>query len=296
VTTLDQLRWRCIVCKQSSLAVKSALIKCLDCGKQYFLSNGVWECATGFLPSCFSQSRSQHLLAIEQDHFWFSARDRLLRTKLLALKRPEDRRLLELGCGSGRVLATLAKHFNLSVGVEGHQNSLQRANKSCQGSYLLHANVLDTPLLGEQFDWVVAFDVLEHVQAQAFLNEAYRLTRPGGRLLLSVPAFPMLWSHTDELAGHRCRYRWRQLADELSAAGWRLGGHTYYQCLLFPLLAVSRWLNRNTQARLERSPPASINRLLGACNQLEVQLCHRLTLPFGSSLIAWADKPVKPLN
>jgi len=258
------------------------------------LNKGVWECAGGFTPSGFTENRSEHLLDIERNHFWFEARDRLLRSKLLTLKRPKDQRLLELGCGSGRVLSTLAGEFAQSVGIEGHLGALNKAAKACPDSYLLHGNVLDTPLADEQFDWVVAFDVLEHVEAEAFLGEAFRLTRPGGCLLLSVPAFPMLWSHLDELAGHRCRYRLKQLNEELTLTGWQLRGHTYFQCLLFPLFAASRLLNRKTHPQLERKPPAGINRMLRAVNELEVNLFHRLPLPFGSSLIAWVGKPVTP--
>jgi SAM-dependent methyltransferase len=216
-----------------------------------------------------------------------------LRTKLLSLKRPDDHNLLELGCGSGRVLATLTNDFSQTTGIEGHISALKSAVASCPNSRLLHANVLKAPLTDEQFDWVVAFDVLEHVDPSTFLNEAFRLTRPGGRLLLSVPAFPMLWSHVDNLAGHRCRYRLKQLTEELNAAGWRSRGHTYFQFLLFPLLAISRLLNRNKQSQFERKPPHVINWLLRMINHLEVSLFQRLTLPFGSSLIIWADKPHK---
>lgn len=264
------------------------------CGNHYPLKNSLWECSADYTPSGFSNDRNNHLLDIEQEHFWFAPRDQLLRTKLLTLKRPSDHRLLELGCGSGRVLATLETEFPHSVGIEGHLKALERAVHRCPTSNLVHGNVLNTPLVSDQFDWVVAFDVLEHVDPKAFLREAYRLTRPGGMLLLSVPAFPMLWSRVDELAGHRCRYRLKTLTEELITSGWQMRGHTYFQFFLFPLLAANRLLNQRSQSKIERKPPQILNRILGSINQLEFKLFNRLSLPFGSSLIAWAEKPFLP--
>ncbi len=292
MTIRPTLVWRCIACGRSPLIAAVATLSCPRCGSRYDQNDAIWEFADGFAPCGFSRSRSEHLLDIEQDHFWFEARDRLLRNRLLGLKRPEDRRLLELGCGSGRVLTTLAKDFAQTTGIEGHIGALEMAVDACPRSTLLHGNVLDTPLSGDQFDWVVAFDVLEHLEPTLFLGEALRLTRPGGRLMLSVPAFPLLWSRADELAGHRCRYQPQGLTGELNAAGWRPLGHTYFQFLLFPLLTVSRLFSRKTPPRLERKPPKIVNRVLRALNLLEVRFSSRLPVPFGSSLIAWAEKPL----
>ncbi len=287
----DSLHWRCYVCKQSPLTIEPSTVQCPRCERQYRLSNSVWECEENFSPSGFPASSSTHLLDIEQDHFWFAARDRLLKTKLLNLKRPQDKSILELGCGSGRVLSTLTEYFPQTVGIEGHLSAVKLATETCPDSRLLHADVLNTPLADEQFDWVVAFDVLEHVDPARFLEEAFRLTRPGGRLLVSVPAFPLLWSYVDQAAGHRCRYRLKQLSTELEATGWCIQGYTYFQFLLFPLLAVNRLLNRDKQSKLERKPPNTINKILGKINHLEINLFHKLSLPFGSSLVAWAEKP-----
>lgn len=285
-----QALWRCTVCHAGLGAAPSDRVGC-GCGNRYVLRNGVWDCRQDFAPQAFSVDRSEQLLDLESRHFWFGARDRLMRELLRRFRGRQARRLVDLGCGSGRMVGTLGPEWTLTVGVEGHLQALQRGAARGSGPVLIHADVLDTPLADGQFDCVTAFDVLEHVDPAALLGEAYRLARPGGRLLLSVPAFPLLWSRVDELAGHRCRYRLEQARDELRAAGWRPMGHTHFQFLLFPLFALNRVLHRRAEPGLERRPPGWLNRALGWVNQIEVGLLHRVTLPFGTSLVVWAQKP-----
>ena len=294
MSELNQFLWRCGSCGNAAMCINPQSVYCPHCHTHYSIQDGIWECADNFTPPGFHSDRCEHVLELEQHHFWFKARDRLLLHKLKTLRHSNENSLLELGCGSGRVLADLSNDFSKTAGIEGHIGPLERARLSSPNSLLLHADVLASPLADQQFDWVTAFDVLEHVEAPLLLKEAYRLTRPAGRMLLSVPAFPILWSHVDQVAGHRCRYRLQQLESELSSTGWRLQGYTYFQFFLFPLLAASRILNRNAQPHLEHQPPKMINFLLGAINQLEVSLFAQYSLPFGSSLIAWADKQEMP--
>lgn len=124
----------------------------------------------------------------------------------------------------------------------------------------------------------------------AFLQEARRLVHDNALLIISVPAFPSLWSEMDVLAGHRCRYRWQPLKTKMIQNGWIPEGHTHYQCLLFPLVWVSRRVGRFLSYGLERRPPRKINRLLGAINRFEVSIFDGISLPFGSSLVVWAKK------
>lgn len=186
------------------------------------------------------------------------------------------------------MLPFLASHFREVVAVDGHGTLLATARAGAPSASLIEADVLAPPLGSASFDLVAAFDVIEHVDPDALLGTARRLVRPDGRLLLSAPAFPSLWSAMDELAGHRCRYRLSMLRRELARNGWRLAGHTHYQCLLFPAMLLSRKLSGGTPASLERSPPAWLDHLLGTVNRLETALLGGLPLPFGSSLIAWA--------
>jgi SAM-dependent methyltransferase len=183
-----------------------------------------------------------------------------------------------LRCLSGRVTAL--------VGVDGWAESLASAARSLPGTALVCADLESRlPFERAASDAAFAFDVLEHVDADRFLTEARRLVRPGGRLLLSVPASPLLFSLADTRAGHRCRYRLSGLKQELDRNGWRLRGHSYYQCLLFPVILASRKLLPNRIGRWERQPQPLAGALLGVVSRLEVAaggLCRGRLAPRSS--------------
>jgi len=284
----DDLAWSCPTCRRPFTLGAAGELGCDACGGGLRRSDGVWSVTTSFRPAGFSDERRDHLHGlVDQGHFWFPPRDALVLRCLRRLGVGPASRLVELGCGQGRFLAAVAPLVRRRTGVEGHRASLARARRADPQALLLHADVTDVPLAGAQLDVAVALDVLEHVPALAFLREAARLVRPGGHLVLSVPALPSLWSAADEIAGHRCRYDVATLRAELAAAGWRMLDHTHYQLLLLPLVALSRLRDRRARPGLERRPPPWLNRLLGAINAAEVSL-WRGRVPIGSSLIAWA--------
>lgn len=226
-----------------------------------------------------------------RDHFWLAGRQALVELRLIQLRKARTgpwHQGLELGCGGGALLKPLSRHALSLTGIDGHASLLTQARRVHPKVRLLGADVTATGLDSGTFDLIGAFDVLEHVDPDDFLGEARRLATPGADLLLSVPAFPTLWSDMDERAGHRCRYRWQELRRELLRQGWTPMGHTHYQFLLFPLAWLSRRLPSKALARLERRPSAWMERLLGSVNAWEVGALERLTLPWGTSLFVWA--------
>lgn len=228
----------------------------------------------------------------EQNHFWMRERRRLISRLLGRLQGNASGgwlAALELGCGAGLMLPLLEAHARRVVAMDGHRSLLQRAFAASSKTTLLQGDVTHTGLKSGGFDLITAFDVLEHVDADVFLAEARRLAADGAKLLISVPAFPALWSEMDVRAGHRCRYRWPQLKAELVRHGWRPLGHTHFQFLLFPLVYASRRLANKSPLALERSPPPWVDRLLGLVNYFEVAMLNGVSLPFGSSLFAWAS-------
>jgi SAM-dependent methyltransferase len=197
---------------------------------------------------------------------------------------PESvRAALDVGCGTGSFLPVLARRAAHVVGVDPLADGTNG---------VLRGDAEELPLESSSFDLVVALDVLEHDDDHAAVGEIARVLRPGGVVIASVPALPWLWSARDELAGHRRRYRERDLARLLESAGFEVTETGYYQFLLLPLVALSRTLGRRrpaTTAR-EEQPPALVNGVLASVNKLEVQLGSRFRWPYGSTLVSAGRK------
>jgi len=280
--------WICFGCAAPLLPERTAL-RCASCGVVRSCREGIWDFSPGTAPPGFSPARRDHLAGLETGHFWFPARQRLLEAQLERVP-ARDGAAIELGCGGGGFLPVLAAQYRRVVAIDAYRASLTRARTLTPSITLIEGDVCRVPLGGDQFEVAVALDVLEHVAPAAFLAEARRLVRRDGWLLLSVPASPALWSGLDEAAGHRCRYRRRALERELAESGWRLAHWTHYQALLYPAVWLSRRLEGRRAAPLERHPPRALGRVLGAVNALEVGLFARRRLPFGTSLVALAQR------
>lgn len=143
------------------------------------------------------------------------------------------------------------------------------------------------------FDVVVALDVLEHTEDQSATAEIVRVLKPGGIVIVTVPALPWLWSTRDERAGHRRRYSRRGLVRLLQTHGLQVADVRFYQCLLLPAVIAMRLAGRcwSRTLALEERPTASINRLCLAVNRLEVRLGDHVAWPWGSSVAAVGRKP-----
>jgi SAM-dependent methyltransferase len=249
------------------------------------------EADDGFDASLFPQ-----LYALETRHFWFRARNALI---VWALRRyfPRARRLLEIGCGTGCVLAGLreARPDLQLAASEISTAGLSFARTRVPGAELMQMDARVIPYR-EHFDVIGAFDVIEHIEDdRAVLAEMHRATTPGGGILLTVPQHPWLWSPADERAHHRRRYTARELAGKLAEAGFRLVRMTSFVTLLLPLMTLSRWLARR---RAEHFDPLAELRIGGAANAglsgvLAVERAAvraGINWPAGGSLLAVAAK------
>lgn len=284
------LSFRCRKCLAVS-AAEDARWTCTGCGVIFERVDGIWR-VDAFEPAGYDATSRERLAHIEEDHFWFEAREKLLLRRLDAVG-AAPKRVLDLGCGNGRFLAALAARGAQVIGVDAYAGGLERARERMPSATLIVADITRVPLPDASVDLVAMLDVLEHLEPEAPLAEARRLLAPGGRLLVSVPAFQSLYSEFDRLAGHRKRFRRADLTAELAAGGFAVESCTHYQWLLFPMVWLSRqlgWKGRRTP--LERAPPGPVARLLGGLNGLEVALWGSRSLPWGSSLVVVA-RPVE---
>jgi 2-polyprenyl-3-methyl-5-hydroxy-6-metoxy-1,4-benzoquinol methylase len=191
--------------------------------------------------------------------------------------------LLEVGCGTGNLLATLSRDFAATrfTGAEAHASVLVTAAQRAVGVKFLQVDARRIPYRDE-FDVIGAFDVIEHVEEdQQILCEMFAACRPGGGILVTVP--------------HRRRYSRRDLLRKIGAAGFERAWATSFVTLLLLPMLVSR-LAQRTRRRFETSrelkPGRMANRLLEAVMSLERRLIVAgFSLPAGGSLLAVAYKP-----
>jgi SAM-dependent methyltransferase len=244
-------------------------------------------------PARFPAARLFRLAEIERWHFWFVARRHLV-DGLLKIACPRGvGRLLDVGCGTGTNATMLRAHGRRVVCVDYRPEGLNAAARGQRGdAVFVQASATHLPFVDGAYDAVTALDVLEHVDDKAALEEIRRVLRPGGSLLITVPAMPCLWSVRDDEAGHLRRYRRRMLIGMVSSCRLELQRVTYYQCFLFPLVLVRVLRRKSAAARdYEEQPRPLLNRVLCWINRVEVGLTRFISWPFGSSLVAVCRRP-----
>jgi SAM-dependent methyltransferase len=226
----------------------------------------------------------------EDRHWWYRGRRRVIEEVVRGLGLPDEARILDAGCGSGRNMVEFARHGRVS-GIELSATSVGRARERGLGE-VLSGSILEMPFPDASFDLVASLDVVEHLQDDgAALREMRRVVAPGGALLLTVPAYQWLWSGHDEINHHHRRYTRSSLRDVAEAAGWRQVRTTYFNSLLLPVAILLRILDRFSRKTTESSldlwvPPRPLNWLLERPMALEARLIGRGgRIPAGLSLL-----------
>jgi SAM-dependent methyltransferase len=232
--------------------------------------------------------RLDRIAEIETTHFWFTARRRIVHDAIRRLSHPVPMVVVDAGCGTGTILRELPRsHTRLGIDPLG----AHLRTTADESPVFLRGSIVDLPLRDGSADVVLALDVLEHVDDRAGLTEVRRILRPGGHLVLTVPAGPRLWSARDDEAGHLRRYTRASIRAALDATGFGLDRCGAFHGALFPLLVASRIAGRrSTVARdMEDRPRPALNRVLSAITGAEASLIERgLRIPVGSSLIVVA--------
>jgi SAM-dependent methyltransferase len=153
------------------------------------------------------------------------------------------------------------------------------------------------PFADGTFGTVTAFDVIEHIEDDlAALGEVFRVLRPGGLFVATVPAYQFMWSRHDVANHHFRRYRCRGLRRVLTGAGLCIVKLSYYNMLLFPAFLARVGLIRLGRGQLPASDlvevAAPVNGALKRVMFGESHLIRWFNLPLGASLICVARRPV----
>lgn len=238
----------------------------------------------------------QAMLDADERHWWYRGRRRVIRAELDALDLPAGAQILDAGCGSGRTMVELADYGTVS-GVELNEHAAEVARARGVGEVRI-GRLEQLPWPDASFDLMTCLDVIEHTpDDRATLAELARVCRPGGRALITVPAYPALWSMHDEANHHYRRYSRAMLRAACTGGGWRLERMSSFNGLLLAPAAVVRVAERRRLARAGGGGngygnnldigPAWLNSALEWPLALEARWLGRGgTLPAGLSLLA----------
>jgi SAM-dependent methyltransferase len=232
----------------------------------------------------------------EERHWWYLGMRRIAEELLERFFQHDSPRpdVLDAGCGSGGTTAWLGRWGRVS-GIDLEPSALALAQERGLRR-LLRGSVERLPFADSRFDLVTCFDVLYHLRVgddRAALAEIRRVLRPGGLVLVRVPAHNWLRGAHDEAVHTRHRYDRPELVRKLRAAGFLIERASYANCLLFPLAPAKRFIERRSSAGCTDlwQPPGLLNSLLGGLLGLEAIPVARFGLPWGLSVVAVGRKP-----
>lgn len=237
------------------------------------------------------------MYSVEERHWWYVGMQQIS-VSLLQKRypRPEARQILDAGCGTGAVMRYL-EPFGTVTGFD--YSPLALAFCQQRGlTRLYQGSVRDLPFANGRFDLITSFDVLCHQSIGDYrvpLAEFYRILRPGGRLLLRLPAYDWLRSHHDKIVHTAHRFTAAELRLALQKVGFRPERVTYANTLLFPVVLAKRFAERIRVPEDEMSDvkpnPAWQDNLFVHFLRTEARWLSRFDLPFGLTVIALAQKP-----
>ncbi len=232
------------------------------------------------------------MAALDQRHWWYVARRKVL-TDLIRrrVKPPANARLLEIGCGTGHNLEMLGE-FGTVDALEVDESARSLAEERL-GKAVFSAPVPELAGIPErQYDVVAAFDVVEHIpDDKAAIDGIARLLKPGGKLVVTVPAHQWMWSAHDVVNHHQRRYSKAGLKRLIEGSPLKLESIGYFNSLLFPIAIAERLASklRGKEDADLSLPPAPLNQALERVFAAERALIGRVPLPPGLSLFAVAS-------
>src|SRR6266850_191752 len=287
---------RCLVCSSTYSSGDSI---CSVCGAKPEEKDGFLLFAPAFAygGGGFKENYFADLAKLEEPHFWFRARNRLI---IWALQKycPQFNSFLEIGCGTGYVLSGIADEFpdtNLH-GSEIFVAGLAFAAARQPAVNFVQVDARNIPFVNE-FDVIGAFDVLEHIQEDnQVLSQMREALKPCGLILLTVPQHPWLWSPIDEYACHIRRYSPAEIHEKVRTAGFKILRSTSFVSILLPAMLASRLKQKqvfgeakDATAELRISP--WLNDLLAKVLGAEIAMIRAgLNFPVGGSRMIVAHK------
>jgi SAM-dependent methyltransferase len=248
----------------------------------------------GILPVVHSMESYlyQDLYALEDTHWWHRNKRRLVIALFNHYRLNKKIRIIDVGCGTGKNVETFA-----SLGESWGLDVSQRAIAYCRKRGLTRikrGTAQKTELPSSFFDGITLLDVLEHTDDRKTMAEMQRILKPGGIIVITVPAYKWMWSRWDEVLHHKRRYEKADLENVLMNNGFRMLKLSFvYSFLLVPALIIrfikSRFIGSSYGSDFQLSN-SFLNEVLLAVCQMESRVIVSGSVPFGTSLVAVAQK------
>lgn len=224
------------------------------------------------------------------EYFWFRAKTDLIHAFMKKkFAGNSDLKILNIGAGTGddlKVLHTFGKNYVIDI----DENALSVIDDNlCEDKQ--QADACKLPYQNNFFDVVVSCDVFEHIEDHiTAVSEVYRVLKPNGVLLFTVPAFQSLYSSHDKALEHYRRYSKKTLLAALSPFGTKK--FYYWNTLLFPFAATSRILRKHAKPEVDHPQAGKlVNFIMYKILKVDNLLIQRnLSLPLGLSIVGYCHK------
>lgn len=234
--------------------------------------------------------------AVEDRHWWFQSL-RALSNQMLKAHALTEGNMLDVGCGTGGWLSTAPPGLR-KTGVDFNPLAIELF--AARGvAPVARATAMALPFSDETFDVVTCLDVLYHravVDDAAAAQELARVLKPGGVLLITLPAYKWLWSSHDTHVHSERRYLRGEVIKLIEGAGCSCLRATYWNTLLFPLAVAARVagkLRPSNEASDVSAVPAPINGAFKVALGVERALIKAVPMPFGLSIMGVGKKPAR---
>jgi len=228
--------------------------------------------------------------AVEESHWWFVGRRRLFRRTIESIGLSRQASILDVGTSTGTNLRMLQEMgFENVQGLDLNDDAIRWCAEKGLGR-VRKGDVCAMPFDDNQFDLILATDIVEHVDDDACaLREIQRVLKSSGRAIITVPAFQGLWGAQDELAHHKRRYLKRDFLQRLQASGLSVYDSFYFNFILFVPIWLARQVIKMMRPTLESENQINspfLNWILNKIFAIDVMSARTVRPPFGVSIFA----------
>lgn len=288
---------RCIQCLDGIFSEGDNKLTCANCGFEIPMQDGlvIFHPDDSVVHNGMEPCILDDVVPFEDKHFWMKARRDFIKTVFNKHVNYVDK-IIEIGAGTGSITRSLLEdgYNDISVG-EVHLSGLEYA-KSYGIKSRYQFDLMKTPF-HEHFDTVGMFDVLEHIDDDELaVKNIYKMLKPGGKAIVTVPAHKWLWSKQDAIAYHRRRYEVEQLKGMFDRNGFKILEARAFFISILPLLYLRTFVDRDNRVLIEsdfkerfRVNPV-INFILGQILSIENRLMANASLRWGGSVLLVAER------